>query len=56
LETALSWINDGKVADYMAEHQHDKNSDKLWDYFQNVIAWVRKIFPNYRKEMGGKLR
>lgn len=51
LETALSWINDGKIEDYMAKHQHDKNADELWDYFQNVIAWVRKTFPNYRKEM-----
>ena len=51
LETALSWINDGKVEDYMAKHQHDKNADKLWEYFQNVIAWVRGAFPNYRKEM-----
>jgi len=51
LETALSWINDGKIEDYMAKHQHNKNSDKLWDYFQNVIAWVRKTFINYRKEM-----
>lgn len=51
LETALSWINSGNVAGYMAKHQHDKNADKLWDYFQDVIAWVRKTFPNYRKEM-----
>jgi len=51
LETALSWINDGKIEDYMAKHQHDKNADELWNYFQNVIAWVRKTFTNYRKEM-----
>ena len=51
LETALSWINDGKIEDYMAKHQHDKNADELWSYFQDVIAWVRKIFSNYRKEM-----
>lgn len=51
LETALSWINNGEVADYMAKHQHDKNADGLWNYFQEVIAWVRKVFPNYRKEM-----
>lgn len=51
LETALSWINNGEVADYMARHQHDKNADELWEYFQNVIAWVRKMFPNHRKEM-----
>lgn len=51
LEIALSWINDGKIEDYMAKHQHDKNADELWDYFQNVMAWVRKVFLNYRKEM-----
>lgn len=51
LETALSWINDGKIEDYMAKHQHDKNANELWNYFQDVISWVRKIFPNYRKEM-----
>src|SRR3989338_1433100 len=51
LETALSWINDGKIEDYMAKHQHDKNADELWGYFQNVVAWVRKTFTNYRREM-----
>lgn len=51
LETALSWINDGKIEDYMAKHQHDKNADELWQYFQDVIAWARKTFTNYRKEM-----
>ena len=51
LETALSWINDGKIEDYMAKHQHDKNANELWEYFQNVIEWVRKTFPNHRKEM-----
>ncbi len=51
LETALSWINNGKIEDYMAKHQHIKNADELWKYFQNVIAWARKVFTNYRKEM-----
>ena len=51
LETALSWINNSEVADYMAKHQHDKNANELWENFQNVIAWVRKAFPNHRKEM-----
>ncbi len=51
LETALSWINNGKIEDYMAKHQHDKNANELWNYFQAVIAWVRKTFSNYRKEM-----
>lgn len=51
LETALSWINNGEVAEYMAKHQHEKKADELWEYFQNVIAWVRKTFTNHRKEM-----
>lgn len=51
LETALSWINNGKIEDYMAKHQHDKNADELWNYFQDVIEWTRKIFTNYRNEM-----
>ncbi len=51
LETALSWINNGKIEDYMANHQHDKNAEKLWEYFQSVIAWTRATFPNYRREM-----
>ena len=46
LETALSWINDGKIENYMAKHQHDKNADELWQYFQDVIAWVRNTFTN----------
>jgi hypothetical protein len=51
LETALSWINDGKIEDYMAKHQHNKNAEELWSYFQDVIAWARKTFINYRREM-----
>ena len=53
LETALAWINDDKIEDYMAKHQHDQNADELWEYFQNVIAWVRQTFPHYRHEMNG---
>ena len=51
LETALSWINDGEIDEYMARHQHDENANELWEYFQNVIEWTRKTFTNYRKEM-----
>lgn len=51
LQTALSWINDEKIEDYMAKHQHDDNANELWNYFQNVIAWVRGVFTSYRREM-----
>jgi hypothetical protein len=53
LETALKWISDNKIEQYMGEHQQDKDADELWQYFQDVISWVKKIFSNYRKEMKG---
>lgn len=53
LETAISWINDGNVKDYMANHQHDDSANPLWLYFQAVINWVKAIFPKHRKEMKG---
>jgi hypothetical protein len=53
LETALEWINNGEVADYMSRHQHDENANELWHYFQDVIRWVRSTFTTYRREMKG---
>lgn len=53
LETALSWLSEGKIEAYMAAHQHDQNANELWTYFQNVVNWVSLTFPNYRKEMKG---
>ena len=53
LETALSWINNGNVEEYMSIHQHDPNANELWTYFRNVIEWVKLTFTNYRKEMKG---
>ena len=52
LETALDWISDGHIEDYMAAHQHDENSDELLEYFQNVMEWVANLF-DYRSEMKG---
>ncbi|MCQ2251370.1 MAG: HNH endonuclease, partial [Bacteroidales bacterium] len=51
LETVISWINNGKVSDYMSAHQHDTNADELWLYFQNVMNWVSAKFTKIRKEM-----
>lgn len=53
LETALSWINNGKIEEYMSTHQHDPNANELWIYFRNVIEWVKLTFTTYRKEMKG---
>jgi len=51
LETVLSWINNGNVREYMSIHQHDKDAEPLWNYFQSVISWVRATFTDYRSEM-----
>jgi hypothetical protein len=55
LETALKWISNDNIADYMAKHQHDINANELWLYFSSVIEWVKTTFgeKNYRREMQG---
>lgn len=53
LETALEWISDGDIEGYMSKHQHDPDAQELWQHFQEVIAWVNRVFPNYRKIMQG---
>jgi hypothetical protein len=54
LETALKWIVNGDdITNYMSKHQHDENAGELWQYFQSVIDWVERTFPEYRKIMKG---
>ena len=50
-DAKIKFSNNEDIEGYMAKHQHDKNADELWQYFQDVIHWIRKVFPNYRKEM-----
>lgn len=53
LQTALDWLSNGKIEDYMSQHQHDQNANELWLYFKAVIEWIENTFTNYRKEMKG---
>lgn len=53
LETAISWLNYGKIEEYMSLHQHDPNANELWAYFLAVINWVENTFVKYRREMKG---
>jgi len=53
LEAVIEWVNDGDIEGYMAKQQHKPNANELWLYFQQVIAWVRATFPQYRREMKG---
>lgn len=53
LETAIDWISEGKIEEYMGKHQHDANATALWIYFQSVISWVNATFVKKRKFMKG---
>ena len=56
LETVLRWISsrDGiEIEDYMGSHQQDSDANELWVYYQAVLDWVKRLFPNYRREMKG---
>jgi hypothetical protein len=53
LETAISWINEDKIEEYMSKNQHGQNANEIWLYYQNVINWIKITFPKYRKEMKG---
>jgi hypothetical protein len=53
LETAISWVSNGQIENYMSKHHHDPNANEIWLYFQSVINWTKATFPKYRKEMKG---
>ncbi|MBM4166460.1 MAG: DUF262 domain-containing protein [Ignavibacteria bacterium] len=55
LETVIDWIKkkEETIEEYMSRHQHDKDAQPLWNYFEGVINWLNSVFTNYRKEMKG---
>lgn len=57
LEKALKGICEyqdiKEITEYMARHKSDADADELWQYFQDVIHWVEKIFPKYFSDMKG---
>jgi len=46
LETALDWISGGKIDAYMSKHQDDSDAQELWQYWQAVFDWIKRVFPN----------
>lgn len=46
LETALDWFSNGKIEQYMADHQYDADAQEIWTYWQSVFDWVKRVFPN----------
>ncbi len=53
LETAIDWISNSSIKEYMSKNQHEPNANELWLYFQSVINWIKAVFPQYRREMKG---
>lgn len=56
LQTALRWAAnaEGKdIEEYMLEHRGDHNASELWQYFSQVIEWVRSKFAAYNSALKG---
>ena len=51
LETAIRWISQDNIADYMGRHQHDADAVELWEHFLSVIEWVESVFTTRRPAM-----
>lgn len=54
LETALEWVSDGDIDDYMAQHRYDADIDELKNHFDTVIDWVDSVFEYTGSEMCGR--
>jgi hypothetical protein len=52
LEAALDWHSGGEMESYMSVHQHDKDAQELWQYWQAVFDWVKRVFPNQDSARG----
>lgn len=44
LETALDWVSDGNIDDYMARHRYDQSIAELKNHFDTVIDWIDSLF------------
>lgn len=54
LETALDWVSNGNIDNYMAQHRDDKDINELKNYFDTVINWVDSVFEYTGSEMCGR--
>lgn len=53
LEKVLIWVADkdnlDSIEQYMAIHQDNEDANALWIYFDEVISWAKRLFPEKRK-------
>lgn len=54
LETALEWVSDGNIDDYMAQHRYDTDIDDLKNHLDTVVDWVDSVFEYTGSEMCGR--
>lgn len=60
LETALLWVahhegfsGSDAIEQYMLKHQGDADASALWQYFSQVLEWVREKFVAYNSALKG---
>ena len=53
LETALDWVSNGEIDDYMSKHRYDTNIDELAKNFETVIDWIDSVFEYTNSEICG---
>lgn len=41
------------IDEYMGNHYRDEDAKALWRYYDDVITWISRTFPTYRKLMQG---
>ena len=54
LETALDWVSDGQIDNYMAQHRYDDNINEIKNNFDTVIDWIDSICDYTGSEMCGQ--
>lgn len=53
LETALNWVSNGKIDEYMAKHRYDSVITELTNHFDTVIDWIDSLFEYTGSEVCG---
>ena len=51
-ESTVKFYEDDEILAYMKNHRDDTSeADALFEYYQSVIRWVKRLFPTYNKDM-----
>ena len=53
LATALKWVSQGQMDEYMSLHRYDTNIQEIKTYFNTVIDWADNLFDETYPEMVG---